>query len=86
VVDLFPRFFSEEMNDIILTDISEEEVLCTLKDFQKRKSLGPDRLTVEFYLGFFYLIKRDILKVVQESQSSGKMLGSFNRKFLALIP
>jgi hypothetical protein len=45
VVDLFPRVFTEEMNDILLAKISEEEVLCTLKAFQKRKSLGPDGLT-----------------------------------------
>jgi hypothetical protein len=45
-----------------------------------------DGLVVEFYLGFFELIKWDILGVVQESQASGKMLGSFNRNFLALIP
>jgi hypothetical protein len=37
-------------------------------------------------LGFYDLLKEDLLKVVKESQHSGKVLGSFNKTFLALIP
>jgi hypothetical protein len=41
---------------------------------------------VEFFLGFYDLIKEDLLKVIQESQQSGKIIGSFNNTFLKLIP
>jgi len=74
------------MNNILLANIIEEEVLITLKAFQKSKIHGPDSLTVEIYLGFYDLVKADILKVIQESQSSGKMLGSLIKTFMALIP
>jgi hypothetical protein len=73
------------MNDIILAKISKEELLCTLKAFHKIKIMGTDGLTNEFYLGLFYLIKGDILKVVQEFQSFGNMFIYFNRTFLVLI-
>ena len=45
-----------------------------------------DGFTVEFYIGFYDLIKKDILEVVRESQESGKVLGSLNSTFLSLIP
>ena len=54
--------------------------------FQKGESPGPDGLTIEFFQGFFDLVKEDLLKVVQESQRAGKVLGALNSTFLALIP
>ena len=57
-----------------------------LHSFQKGKSPSPDGITLEFFLGFYDLIKKDILAVVQESKKSGKVLGSMNSTFIALIP
>jgi hypothetical protein len=53
---------------------------------QKWKSPQTDRLMVEFFLGFYDMLKEDILKVVRESQRSGKVLGTFNSMFITLIP
>jgi hypothetical protein len=66
--------------------ISKGEILSTLTSFQKSKSLGSNGLIVEFFLGFFNLIKEDLLKVVLESQSLSKVLSSLNETFLVLIP
>jgi hypothetical protein len=52
---------------------------------QKGKSLGPYGLTIQFLLGFYDLIKEDLLLVVRESQRLGKMLGVMNSTFLTLI-
>ena len=85
VLDLFPRAITEEMNDEITKDILEEEITQVLHSFQKGKSPGPYGFTLEFFLGFFDLIKKDILVVVQESRKLGKVLGSMNITFIALI-
>ena len=46
----------------------EEELEKIVYSFQKGKSpAGPDGFTIEFYQGFFELLKEDLLKVVQES-------------------
>jgi hypothetical protein len=66
--------------------ILEEEVHDSLFSLQKGKIRGPDGLNMEFYVGFYELLKDDLLKVVRESQSSGKVLGCLNSTFLALIP
>jgi len=48
--------------------------------------LGLDEISVEFYLDFFELMKEDLKKVVNESQSLGKIWPSFNKTLLAFIP
>jgi len=49
-------------------------------------SLGPDGWAIEFYLGFFDLLGDDIIWVAKEVRQNGKVLGSFNTSFIALIP
>ena len=86
VLDLFPRAITKDMNDEITKDILEEEIRQGLHSFQKGKSPSLDGFTVEFFLGFYDLIKKDILAVVQESRKSRKALGSMNSTFIALLP
>ena len=74
------------MNDSLNQEFSEEELNNILHSFQKSKIPGLDGFTLEFFLGFYDLIKEDILKVVIESQQSEKVLGGMNSTFLALIP
>ena len=68
VLGLFPRMITDEMNEDLTKEITEEEIRYTLHSFQKGQSPGPDGFTVEFYKGFYDLIKKDIPKVVRESQ------------------
>ena len=74
------------MNSSLKEEVSEEELEKIVYSLQKGKSPGPDGFTIEFFQGFFDLVKGDLLKVVQESQRAGKVLGALNSTFLALIP
>ena len=62
------------------------ELFVVLHSFQKDKSPGPDGWPIEFFLGFFYLIGGDLLKVVEESRQAGFIYGPINSTFIALIP
>ena len=77
---------TEQMNEELTKEFSEEEISKTLHSFLKGKNPGPDGFTLEFYLGFYDMMKNDILEVVREPQGSGKVLGSLNSTFLSLIP
>ena len=83
---MFPKMIEEEMNIHLKAEVTEEELEKVVYSFQKGKSPGPDRLTIEFFQGFYDLVKEDLLKIVQESQRVGKVLGALNSTFLALIP
>jgi hypothetical protein len=74
------------MNLAFQEEVGELEILSALSSFQKCKISGLDGLTVEFYIGFFDLLKDDLFKVVNESKSKGRVLIPFNLTHLDLIP
>jgi hypothetical protein len=41
---------------------------------------------MEFFFGFQEIIEANLLRVVEESRTSGKVLETFNATFIALIP
>jgi hypothetical protein len=75
VLRLFPRDIIEDMNSSLEVEISEVELKETLFSLKHGKIPGPNGLSIEFYIGFFNLVKEDLLKVVRESKRSGKVLG-----------
>jgi hypothetical protein len=82
---LFHKSMTKEMNVSLLFEILEKEIFDTLSSFQKCKIPRLDGLTVELYLGFYELIKGDLLKVAKKSQRTCKIWGSLNSTFLTLI-
>lgn len=55
------------MNNALAEEVFKEEMNHILHSFQKGQSLGHDGCTVEFFIGFYEMLKDDLLKVVQES-------------------
>jgi hypothetical protein len=70
VLFVSPLVFEEDMNKSL-----KEEVRGALSSMQRGKISGPYSLIVEFFLGFYKMMKKDLLKVPRESQSSRKVLG-----------
>jgi mannosylglycoprotein endo-beta-mannosidase len=86
VIRAYPRIFSKEEGQKIVDPVTLPELLSTLKGFTVSKSPGPDGWTVEFFLGFFYLLGKDLLEAVEESRRKGRVLRELNSTFLSLIP
>ena len=63
----FSRFIDQEGNNSLMKQVSDADLLATLKTFQHDKSPGPDGWPVEFYIAFYDFIGGDLLKVVEES-------------------
>jgi len=66
--------------------VTPAELEGTLKWFKKDKSLGLDGWSIEFYLEFYNLLGQDLLNVVEESNTIGKLYDAINSTFVALIP
>jgi hypothetical protein len=86
VVRLFPKFFNDEMNEIMELEVTKEEIKGVLGNFKKAKTLGPDGWIVEFFLGLYDFLEDEFLRVIEGSRISGKMLSDLNATFIALIP
>lgn len=60
----------EEAN-LINRFVCLREIKDTLFQFSKDKSPGPDGWTIEFFMDLFDLLGEDLIKVVEESRTSG---------------
>ena len=69
-----------------MKQVSDAELLATLKTFQRNKIPGPDGWPVEVYITFYDFIGGDLLKVVEESRREGYIHPPLNSTFIALIP
>jgi hypothetical protein len=67
LAQFFPSFVNEEENRSLMVEVTDSELQEVLHNFQKNKCHGLDGWTVEFFLGFSDLIRKDILQVVEES-------------------
>jgi hypothetical protein len=45
-----------------MEEVTEEELKEVIHSFQKDKSPGPDGWSMDFFMGIFYFIGKDILK------------------------
>jgi hypothetical protein len=85
MTSFFPSFVNEEDNQKLMEDISKDELHLVLHTFLKNKSPGPDDLPIEFSLGFYETLEEDLMRVINESRLSWRMLAAFNSTFIALI-
>lgn len=81
----FPRFSTDEDNNKLQQAVSPMELEIVLHWFNKIKSRSLNGWTIEFFLGFYELIGRDLLNVLEESHTFGQMYNAFNSTLFSLI-
>lgn len=52
-IDLYPTMFDANQNAIIFSKVTEDEILATMKSFQKDKCPGLNGWSIEFFIHFF---------------------------------
>ena len=83
---LFPRFVDQEEALDLEKEVIPEELEAILNWFKRDKIPGPDGWNVEFYLAFFDVLGGDLLQVIEECRSIGRMYEAFNSTCTAFIP
>lgn len=86
ITQFFPSFFEGEESEALMVGISENELKGVLHSFQKDKISGLDKWLIEFYLDFFEIIGRDLLRVVEESRVTGYIHSTINSTLISLTP
>ena len=66
--------------------VTLNEIRVTLDHFAKDKSPGPNGWTTKKIVGYFDLVREDLLKVVEEPEINGYIRGTLNVIFISLIP
>jgi hypothetical protein len=86
MVKLFHTYVEEEDNDDLMAKVSEIELLEGLCYFQKDESPSPNGCPIEFYLGVYDILGKDLLKMVEESIMDGHIHAPLNTIFISIIP
>jgi hypothetical protein len=86
ITSLYPTMVTEEEAVDLYKPVTLLELKAVLEHFKKERSPGPDGWTSEFFIFFFDLVGDDLLQMVEDSRKKGKIYGSLNSTFLALIP
>lgn len=93
VSDYFPQVFqdfenrvSNEMNEDLIRDISEEEVRSALFDIGPHNAPGPDGFSAIFYHQHWDMVKDDIMKEIRQFFNDDGFEPGLNHTNLCLIP
>jgi len=81
-----PKVVTEEINQILMDDITEEEVKEAVFQLGSLKAPGPDGLSGQFYQNFWEEIKSDVMNMVQLFFQSGQFDPTLNQTCIVLIP
>eukprot|EP00253_Pinus_taeda_P028919 PITA_28919 len=81
-----PKLVSREDNCNLNRPVSEKEVSEVLKEMQNGKAPGPNGFNVDFFKVCWNIIKKDIVRVVEDSRLNRTILKALNTSFIALIP
>lgn len=86
VVDRVTRTITDEQNELLLSEVTIEEVKLALFQMHPDKAPGPDGMTPGFFQRHWSIVGEDIVKMVKEFFSQGVMLEGLNETNLVLIP
>jgi hypothetical protein len=73
------------MNEGLGSEITKKELEAVLTSFKREKSHKSDGWIVELFIGFYKMLEYEILRVVEETRSFGKIPRALNYIFIALI-
>ncbi|XP_074346913.1 uncharacterized protein LOC141685724 [Apium graveolens] len=86
VVNFIPSTITSTQNYSLLHAITVEEVKCALFQMNPDKAPGPDGMTPGFYQKYWHIVGDDVVKLVQNFFSSGRLMEELNNTNIVLIP
>ncbi|XP_068472346.1 uncharacterized protein [Phaseolus vulgaris] len=77
---------SEEDNELLIADFSEDEIRGAVWNCDSSKSPGPDGFNFGFLKHYWEIIKLDVLSAVKDFASKSNWPRGSNASFLCLVP
>ena len=79
------EILTEEQRECLDKKIAVNEYYEALKSFQKNKTPGNDRLTVEFCLGFWPLVGKYVVNALNFAHEQGQLSNSQKQAMITLL-
>ena len=86
ITRLIPPSVTREVNEMLVKPVTLQEVEEAVNQMALGKSPGPDGFTSNFFHYFWYMVKEEVVEIVEESRKKKGVLKAFNATFLSLIP
>ena len=86
VLGFVENLITPEMNEVLLSSVSVDEVKHAVFDLGANKAPGPDGFSGIFYQHYWELINSLIVEATSSSCESQKVFSKFNHTYIALIP
>jgi len=86
ILEQCPLVVSQEMNGMLISPITKEEVQQAVFQMGASKAPGPDGLSGLFYQSQWHLIQEDIFQMVDSFFRDGSFDPRLNETFITLIP
>lgn len=80
------KSLSLEMNNWLERPLSDEEIKLAVFTLASEKAPGPDGFSMAFFQGYWDIVQKDIVKLLKEFHSYGKISRGLNSTFITLIP
>ena len=74
------------MNDELLAEFKADEVAQAINQMHPTKSLGPDGMSLIFYLKYWDLVGSDVINCVLNVLNVGVLPSGLNETYICLIP
>ena len=86
VVAHLPKVITPAQNELLMKPVDLGELEEALHQMKQGIAPGPDGFTINFFVQFWDLVKKDVHQIVEASREGGGILKAFNATFLTLIP
>jgi hypothetical protein len=77
---------SQEENEILSVDFTEEEVCEAITNMERNKTPGPDGFPVEFYQIFWSILQNDLMRLFADFQRGNLQPFRLNYGTIILLP
>ena len=81
-----PHKVTLEMQEVLSSEFSAEEVKAALFQMGPTKAPGPDGMNTLFYQKFWHVVSNNVVNAVLDFLNSGKMVPDINHTNIVLIP
>ncbi|XP_059070738.1 uncharacterized protein LOC131860358 [Cryptomeria japonica] len=86
LLNLIPPILNDADNELVMCQVTEEEVKEVVFAMAAYKASGPDGFPPTFFQVFWEIVKYDLIKATRDFIQMGNLLKKLNNTFIVSVP